>query len=126
MANLIRVMSKASKHSPSRPTVHQVELTGVSKSGYSGITVFREITCAGTLNPGTSFQIGDWAEYDSYNLSYTGRIDKITDKCVTITAYPDSPMSRTHRLDLASFCYRNWNFNAAETAARNAETSMYI
>lgn len=67
------------------------------------------------------FQIGSEAEYDSFNLSYTGTIKAITDKAVTITKY-----GQDHRLNIYEFCWRNWDFNAAETAARNAETSMYI
>lgn len=55
------------------------------------------------------------------NLSYTGAIKAITDKAVTITKY-----GQNHRLNIYEFCWRNWDFNAAETAARNAETSMYI
>ena len=70
---------------------------------------------------GSAFEIGDAAEYGSYNLSYTGEITKITDKAVTIKKYGTS-----HRLNLYEFCWRNRNFNAADTAARNAETSMYI
>ena len=67
------------------------------------------------------FDLGDEAEYDSFNLSYTGPITGITDKGVTIQKW-----GRTHRLNIYEFCWRNWDFNAAETAARNAETSMYI
>jgi hypothetical protein len=130
MANLIRVMTKARKHLgraiPSEPTKYQVECTGVSKFGYNGITVFSDQR-DGTVKQGTSFVVGDIAEYGSYNLSYTGEITKITDKCVTIVAYKGHRgMEEAHRLDINEFCWRNHNFNAAETARQNAETSMYI
>ncbi len=129
MANLIRVMSKARKHLGrailSSETKYQVECTGVSKSGYNGITVYVDVH--GVTKQGSSFVVGDIAEYDSYNLSYTGEITKITDKCVTIVAYKGHRgMEKTHRLNLDTFCWRNHNFDAAETARQNAETSMYI
>jgi hypothetical protein len=69
------------------------------------------------------FEVGDEAEYDSYNLRYTGTIVKITEKCVTIeTAAPRF----VKRLDLYTFAWRNYNFDAAKTAAKNAETLMHI
>lgn len=130
MTNLIRVMTKARTFrgvtiTPST-TRYQVECTGVSKGGYNGITIYVDER-DGTTNRGASFVVGDTAEYDSYNLSYTGEIVKITDKCVTIVAYKGHRgMEKTHRLDLDTFCWRNHNFDAVETARQNAETSMYI
>ena len=73
-----------------------------------------------------SFLIGDWAEYDSYNLSYHGIIRSITDKTVTIEAYPDTQIAKKHRLKLDTFCWRNWNFNKAKSDAENYDTMMYI
>ena len=70
--------------------------------------------------------MGDVAEYDSYNLSYTGRITGISHKCITITAYPGTLNEKRHMLKPYAFCWRNHDFDAAETAKRNAETSMYI
>ena len=70
------------------------------------------------------FEVGDLAEYDSYNLSYTGTITAITNKAVSILEPYRG--GRTHRLNIYEFCWRNWDFNAAVTAARNAETAMYI
>ena len=73
------------------------------------------------------FQVGDTAEYDSYNLSYTGEITKITEKTVTIMAYPDSPtMKRAHRLDIHQFAWRNYDFNREETARKNSEMMMTL
>jgi hypothetical protein len=127
--SLIRVLTKATKRFgkqyPAVDTEYQVECTGVSKNGYSGITVFRDMR-DGTTKQGTTFQVGDTAEYDSYNLSYTGKIVKITDKCVSIVAYPGSQMAKTHRLDINAFCWRNWDFDAVKTAERNSDTMMYI
>lgn len=72
------------------------------------------------------FKIGDEAEYDSYNLSYTGTITNITAKTVTITEDFGLARARVHRLDLAEFSSRNWDFDAAKTAASNSDTMRYI
>jgi len=77
-------------------------------------------------NSSNTFKIGDWAEYDSYNLSYTGIIRSITEKTVTIEAYPDSQNARKHRLKISQFCWRNWNFDAERISKENADTMMYI
>lgn len=72
-----------------------------------------------------TFQLGDFAEYNSYNLSYFGPIVGITDKTVTIQEkYGSTP--RRHRLKLHEFMWRNYNFDYLVKAAENAETSMYI
>lgn len=68
-----------------------------------------------------TFLIGDEAEYDSYNLVYTGKIVGITDKTVTIEKY-----GRRHRLSIYTFAWRNWDFNATEIFLRNQDTMMYI
>ena len=100
---------------PSKPTEYEVELTR------DDITIYKN-GCRGT-----SFEVGDIAEYDSYNLRYTGIITKITEKCVTIVAYKGHRgMEKAHRLDMYTFCWRNYKFNAAETAAYNQEESMYL
>ena len=73
------------------------------------------------------FKVGDTAEYDSFNLSYTGEIAKITEKTVTIMAYPGNPtMERTHRLDIHQFAWRNYDFNKEETARKNSEMMMTL
>jgi len=69
------------------------------------------------------FKVGEMAEYDSYNLHYLGKITKITPKCVTIEPRYGS---RTRRLDLYAFAWRNYDFDLERISARNAETSMYI
>ncbi len=76
-------------------------------------------------NP-TTFHIGDIAEYDSYNLSYTGVILSITEKTVTIETYSGTQSARKHRLKISQFAWRNYNFNAEKTAKENFETMMYI
>lgn len=68
-----------------------------------------------------AFRLGNEAEYDSYNLSYTGKIVGIGPKTVTIENH-----GKKRRLDLYEFCRRNWNFDAEKIARRNAETMMYI
>tara|TARA_Y100000310_G_C20633686_1_gene790032 strand:+ start:350 stop:784 length:435 start_codon:yes stop_codon:yes gene_type:complete len=78
------------------------------------------------------FEVGDQAEYDSYNLHYIGTIVKITTKCVTIGFLDHtrgrygSVFTKTKRLDLYSFAWRNYDFDAAKIAAKNHETSMCI
>lgn len=68
------------------------------------------------------FEVGDEAEYDSFNLSYTGPIMSITAKSIIVK---DSG-GVNRRLKPEVFAWRNWDFDSAETARKNAETSMYI
>lgn len=68
----------------------------------------------------TTFSVGDQAEYGSYNLSYTGTITGITDKTVTIVESKGTRNEVTHRLKLAEFCWRNWNFDLEKTKKDNA------
>lgn len=70
-----------------------------------------------------TFNIGDMAEYDSYNLSYLGKIVGISEKTVTIL--PEG-YSSTRRLKLVEFCFRNWDFNLEKISARNHEELMCI
>ena len=72
------------------------------------------------------FNIGDEAEYGSYNLIYTGPITKITDKMVQITAYPGTRNETRHNLSLGTFCWRNEKFDAVKTAKYNQEEMYYI
>lgn len=125
---MIVVMTKATtrmgKVYPSVATDYSVEFGRKTASGYASVTVFR--SREGEQSDGTTFAVGDEAEYNSYNLSYTGTITKITDKGVTIVAYQGSNIEKTHRLSLNDFCWRNWNFNAVEVAKKNAEEMMYL
>ena len=71
------------------------------------------------------FRPGDVAEYDSFNLSYTARIIAITAKNVIFDiSYNDEP--RTKRLKMASFAWRNHDFDIEATRQRNSLTSMSI
>ena len=67
------------------------------------------------------FEIGDEAEYDSYNLRYTAPIVSIGKSTVTFKVY-----DHKKRIKAENFAWRNWDFNAAEIARRNAETSQSI
>lgn len=70
-----------------------------------------------------TFKLGDTAEYDSYNLKYLGSIQGITDKGVLIKPkYSNS----NKRLDLYTFCWRNYNFDLERINAENTETSYSI
>lgn len=69
------------------------------------------------------FRQGDVAEYDSYNLKYTGEIVSITGKNVIIQPRFGS---RTKRLDFRAFAWRNFDFDAERIARENFETSHYI
>ena len=71
----------------------------------------------------TKFVVGDEAEYDSFNLSYTGTIVSITNKTVTIQPpYGD----KKKRLKIYDFQWRNWDFDSEETARKNSVISMSI
>jgi len=79
-----------------------------------------------------SFNVGDMAEYDSYNLSYYGPIIAITDKRVTIICrhdvkrYNAGEKVKKHCLDLYTFCFRNYNFELNRVSKENFETSLVI
>ena len=77
-----------------------------------GIPVFAERT----------FSVGDKAEYDSYNLSYFGPIKSITKKNVIIK----DTNGKNRRLPLATFHWRNINFDLNEKQANNSEIMMSI
>jgi hypothetical protein len=68
------------------------------------------------------FEVGDECEYDSFNLHYTGPILAIGKKTVTV----ESTFKGKKRLKAEEFGWRNWNFNAGETARRNAAISQMI
>jgi len=88
---------------PASPTEFEIELV----PGES-ITVFRD---DGNLR-GKKFVIGSSAEYDSYNFAYIGSIIGIGKKTVTIQkTYGSGSKGRVYRLDLNTFCWRNWNLD---------------
>lgn len=63
-------------------------------------------------------KIGDFAEYDSYNLSYIDKIKSISNKTITF--------ENKRRLKLEEFCWRNWDFNLEKVNKSNFEISMTI
>lgn len=85
----------------------------------------KSITVQRGDNAPTSFEIGDFAEFDSYNLRYDGIISSITDKTVTIL---DSTYRtpKKKRLKLEEFAWRNWAYSKQKWDAYNAEEMMYI
>jgi hypothetical protein len=121
----VRVMIKKQTHqgvvTPERPSEYVVLIADDNSS----IEIIRESTSPGVLIPGTKFQVGDAAEYDSFNLSYVGVIERITDKTVTIVKTRGTNSTK-HRLSLYEFCWRNHKFDAAETQERNRIESMNI
>lgn len=76
---------------------------------------------AGCVSFDLTFNIGDQAEYDSFNLIYTGKIVSITAKTVTIEEY-----GQKHRLDLYTFIRRNYDFNLDKIRKYNAEEMLCI
>jgi hypothetical protein len=71
-----------------------------------------------------TFRIGDSAVYGSYNLTYTGKIISIGEKTVAIDAHGTG--ERKKRLDLWSFAWQNWDYDATKIAHDNAIESQYI
>lgn len=69
-----------------------------------------------------TFKIGDTAEYDSYNMSYTGAIVNIGAKTVTIQK---GDGTRTCRLSLYDFCWRNHDLDLDRIAERNHDVLMH-
>lgn len=72
-----------------------------------------------------TFCIGDEAEYDSYNLIYTGRITSISETTVVVTHGSKEHPERTF-LYLYKFCVKNEKFDAQEVAQKNAIESQCI
>jgi hypothetical protein len=124
-----RIMTKArvqfGKEYPAVPTAYLAEIA----KGKSIKIVCDEGYRAGRSN---EFEIGDYAEYDSYNLSYYGPIVAITEKTVSIVCkhdaarYARGEKVKKYNLDLNKFAYRNIDFNVSEASAANSETMMYI
>jgi hypothetical protein len=115
MTQIIKVQTKARKHYPSVDTKYTVEI-----ERNQSIVIFVDGVEVNRFN------LGDEAEYGSYNLIYTGPITKITDKLVQITAYPNSCNEKKHNLDLNKFCRRNESFNVVKVAKHNMEELYYI
>jgi hypothetical protein len=71
------------------------------------------------------FQIGDQAEYDSYNLHYLGTITGITEKTITFEV-GTARQPEVKRLKIYEFCDRNFNFNLEKIKKYNTEESYCI
>jgi len=123
-AKMIRVMTKARKRfGVQYPAEATKYLVTIEKN--KSITIFVEDGKG--IKKTTSFQIGDVAEYDRFNLKYTGEITAISEKSVTIVEWKGHrSMEKAHRLDLNTFCWRNYDFDAEKVARENAEARMYI
>lgn len=67
------------------------------------------------------FNVGDEAQYGSYNLIYTGKIVSFGQKTITIEDHGES-----HRLDIYRFIDQNWDFDSERIAKYNAEEMMCI
>jgi hypothetical protein len=117
------------------PVIHEVEpgkfvgviagksvrLYGVEKNVYVKDENGKRVPGEKTYD--MTFEVGDEAEYDSYNLSYIGTIVAIGAKTVTIRP---GKGERTRRLSLKEFSWRNNFGTVAEKRARNSEEMMYL
>lgn len=69
------------------------------------------------------YQVGDIAEYDSYNLHYFGTIESIGAKTVTIQPRYSE---KKRRLGFDTFAWRNGNQSIDSKFDANQDTMMYI
>lgn len=69
-----------------------------------------------------TFTLGDQAEYDSYNLSYYGKIVGITKATVVV----EKTGGKSRHLNLYEFCWRNYDFDLEKKSAENSDTMNYI
>lgn len=121
-ANAVRVMTKARKHlGVEYPSTASEYAVVVEKN--KSIAIFREKN--GTVEVCAKFNLGDKAEYDSYNLRYLGEILSISNNTVTIVK-KRGVSNKSYRLSMHEFCYRNYDFDLAKVAQENYEASMNI
>ena len=114
----LQVFTKNRKHYPSVATRYTVEIVK-NKS----IIIFKEGVEVNRFN------LGDLAEYDRYNLIYTGNITKITEKTVQIEETHNmygEDHGRRHNLNMYQFCYKNEKFDLEKVRTHNVEESYYI
>lgn len=71
------------------------------------------------------FSAGDECITGSYNLIYTDKIVKLTEKNVIVQDHFRGK-GKTKRMKFAEFLSRNWAYDAAAIAKHNHETSMCI
>ncbi len=105
-------------HHPTEVNIYHVDIAPKKSIRLYG-TQINQIT--GPLEFDKTFNIGDQAEYDSYNLSYTGEIVTIGAKTITVEDHGEK-----HRLDLHTFSWRNWDFDAQRIFENNMDTLQRI
>lgn len=96
------------------------------KGHYAEIVPGKSIRLFGTVREGErsfsrTFELGDPAEYDSYNVSYVGKIKAIAPNTVSIVSDEGTSHEKTHRLNLENFERRNWDFSEARARQRNRD-----
>lgn len=67
-----------------------------------------------------TFRLGDFAEYDSYNMAYTGKIVSIGEKTIGI-----EDGGKVHLLLVFDFARRNQDLDLEAIAARNFDVMMH-
>jgi hypothetical protein len=72
-----------------------------------------------------TFMLGNYAEYDSYNLKYTGEILQITQNTITV-ARGSTGERANKRMSLYEFAWRNYDYDDHKIAKDNADTMQYI
>lgn len=105
-------------HQPVEKNIYHADITPKKSIRLYGTQINH---LPGPIDFDLTFSIGDQAEYDSYNLDYTGDIIAIGAKTITIEDHGEK-----HRLDMHSFAWRNWNFNAQRIFEDNCDTMMRI
>lgn len=105
------VMTKKTKRRDATPTDYMYRFDGTK------LELAKVDSRTGVVTGGNTFKVGDTAEYDSYNLSYLAKIEKITDNSVFIHG---------KRMDIYSFAWRNWNLDLDKTIEENHKASWYI
>lgn len=105
-------------HYPTEVNIYHADIAPQKSIRLYGTQINRT---TGPLGFDKTFNIGDQAEYDSYNLDYTGEIVAIGAKTVTVEDHGEK-----HRLDLHAFAWRNWDFNAQRIFEDNCDTMMRI
>ncbi len=101
-----------------QPTGYYVQITG--KGDSAKIQIFYTDINDKQVKRGRLFQVGDTAEWGSHNISYMGRILKITQNTVTISHSRFGSNRGTNKvLKLHQFCWRNKQFDVAATENSN-------
>ena len=105
-------------HTPEEKNIYHADITSKKSIRLYGTKINH---LPGPVDFDLTFSIGDQAEYGSYNLNYTGEIVAIGAKTITIESYGEK-----HRLDLHTFAWRNWDFDAQRIFEDNSDTMMRI